>query len=208
MKNVIPVIGMSPGNSYFKDDVIERLLKSVVEKFGGAAVLIPNIPAISTYIALGYPENIARRDKALPKGNNLRNKVEKTKAKLKYSSEKVKLRNWENEVENNPDYKEKHDAVLRLYESNYSFRMSVDDATREVLENADQEISDLNTAVKIGVDYLLSEIAFMEFAPQYLGTSKTIYIYHRHWPVYEKYIAGDFDAIKKSWLGFEIVNVV
>ena len=52
----IPIIGMSPGNSYFKDEVVKELLKKVVEQYGKAVVMIADIPAISTYVALGYPE--------------------------------------------------------------------------------------------------------------------------------------------------------
>lgn len=82
--NNYPVIGMSPGNSYFKDEVVKDLLKEVVEKYGKAAILIADIPAVSTYIALGYPKNRAWRDKALPQGNNLRNKVQRAMIELGY----------------------------------------------------------------------------------------------------------------------------
>jgi cyclo(L-tyrosyl-L-tyrosyl) synthase len=74
---VYPIIGMSPGNSYFKDDEIKYLLKTAVDRYGRVAVMIADIPAISTYIALGYPENRARRDKALPQGNLLKNRTER-----------------------------------------------------------------------------------------------------------------------------------
>ncbi|MBI2410590.1 MAG: tRNA-dependent cyclodipeptide synthase [Candidatus Kerfeldbacteria bacterium] len=72
------IIGMSPGNSYFKDEEVHYLLKSIVDRFGRVAILIADIPAVSTCVALGYPENRARRDKALPKGNALKNRVRKT----------------------------------------------------------------------------------------------------------------------------------
>jgi predicted NAD/FAD-binding protein len=51
------------------------LLKKVVDVYGRAAILIADVPAVSTYVALGYPQNRAWRDKALPQGNNLRNRV-------------------------------------------------------------------------------------------------------------------------------------
>ena len=108
MTDIYPIIGMSPGNSYFKDEVVTELLKKVVEKYGNTGILIADIPAISTYIALGYPENRARRDKALPQGNNLRNKVQRSMLELGYSADQVKIFDWESEVENNPRYQEKY----------------------------------------------------------------------------------------------------
>lgn len=197
---------MSPGNSYFKDEVVKQLLKKVIDKFGKTAILVADVPAISTYIALGYPENRAWRDKALPQGNNLRNRVERAMIDLGYSDNQVKVIDWKNEVENNSVYREKYQKVLELYQTNNIFQLSVDDATREVLEYSEKEIPDMNSAIKIAVHYLLSEIAFMEFAPEYLKTDKVTYIYHRNWVVYEKYIAGIFDNIPKNSLGFEIIT--
>src|SRR5271156_6635082 len=91
------VIGMSPGNSYFKDEEIKYLLKTTVERFGRVAILIADIPAISTYVAFGYPENRARRDKAIPRGNSLKNKVRRAMEQLGYSDDIVNIVNWESQ---------------------------------------------------------------------------------------------------------------
>ena len=56
-----PIIGISPGNSYFKEDEIRYLIENVVSRYGRVAILIADIPAISTYMAFGYSENKARR---------------------------------------------------------------------------------------------------------------------------------------------------
>lgn len=203
---IYPIIGMSPGNSYFKDEMVLELLKRVVEKYGKTAVLIADIPAISTYIALGYPENRARRDKALPQGNNLRNKVQRAMTELGYTNEQVKVIDWEIEIEKNPSYQEKYKQVLELYNSNKAFEEAANNATKGVLEYSDKQISDVISAVKIAVHYLLSEFAFMEFAPDYLQSKKVTYIYHKNWPVYESYRMGEFDRKVRDYLGSEIVT--
>lgn len=200
-----PIIGMSPGNSYFKDEVVKDLVKKVVEKYGKTAILIADIPAISTYVALGYPENRARRDKALPQGNALRNKVQRAMEELNYSKEQVKIIDWEVEIENNPQYQEKYLDVSELYNANKSFQDSANDATKSVLEYSEKEIPNLEFALKTAVHYLLSEFAFMEFATKYLEAEKVTYIYHKQWPVYELYISGEFDNNKREYLGFEMV---
>ncbi len=74
MKEEYPIIGMSPGNSYFKDKEVRYLLQKVISMYGRVAILIADIPAIATYQALGYPKNKAR-SKAVLKGNNLKNRV-------------------------------------------------------------------------------------------------------------------------------------
>lgn len=43
---------MSPGNSYFKDKEVAFLLKEVIRKFDKAVVMVADIPAISTYLAM------------------------------------------------------------------------------------------------------------------------------------------------------------
>jgi cyclo(L-tyrosyl-L-tyrosyl) synthase len=202
-----PIIGMSPGNSYFKDEVVKELLKKVIEKYGKTAILIADIPAVSTYIALGYQENRARRDKALPHSNNLRNKVQKAMVELGCSKDQIKIIDWGLEIENNITYKEKYKEVLEFYNSNKNFQQAANNATQGVLEYSGKEITNVVSAVKIAVHYLLSEFAFMEFAPEFLQTEKVKYIYHKKWPVYESYIAGEFDGRIRDYLEFEIITV-
>lgn len=197
---------MSPGNGYFKDEVVKELLKKVIEKYGKTAVLIADIPAISTYIALGYPGNRARRDKTLPQGNNLRNKVRRAMIELGYSKDQVKIIDWEAEIQDNLNYQGKYKQVLNLYNSNKAFQDEANNATKGVLDYSNKKISDVISAVKIAVHYLLSEFAFMEFAPEYLQAKKVTYIYHKKWPVYELYKAGEFDGKLRDYLGSEIIT--
>jgi len=200
------IIGMSPGNSYFKDEEIHYLLKTIVEKFGRVAVLVADVPAISTYIALGYSENRARRDKAIPKGNALKNRVIKIMSSLGYSNEMVKIFDWKNEVENNKDYKQKYQAVAKLYKNNKEFRESANRTTRQVLEGSNKNIKNIEEATNIAVHYLLSEISFLEFAPIYLNVKKVVYTYHKNWRVYEDYISGRFDGVPKHHLDFLLIE--
>ena len=62
-------------------------------------------------------------------------------------------------------------------------------------------------AVKIAVRYLLSEFAFMEFAPSYFSADKVTYVYHRKWPVYEAYRTGVFDQMQRPYLDARVVEV-
>lgn len=201
-----PIIGMSPGNSYFKDKQVSYLLTETIKHFARVAVLVPDEPAISTYIAYGYPLNKARQ-KALLKGNNLKNRVQRLTRELGIRAELVKIIDWKNEVQNNSEYlKVYHDKVKFLYESNYDFQIEVHKATMQVLSLSARMIEDVDLAIKIACDYLLSEIAFLEFAPQFLSERQITYVYHKNWPVYENYISGKFDQQKRSNLGFLLLR--
>lgn len=203
---IYPIIGMSPGNSYFKDEIVRYLLKTIIDQFGHAGVLIPDIPAISTYIALGYSENRARRDKAMPKGNALKNRVLRVMEILGYASDTVRIFDWKNEIADNVEYKRHYEKILDLYKNNTEFFRSVNSATQEVLRGQKKALLDIKKSTDIAAHYLLSEIAFLEFAPSYLDSGKVVYVYHKNWKVYEDYIAGKFDGIVKSHLEFLIIR--
>lgn len=203
---IYPIVGMSPGNSYFKDDEIKYLLKTTVERYGRVAVMIADVPAISTYIALGYPENRARRDKAIPQGNLLKNRTERAMVQLGYTSDQVKVIHWENEVEPNEEYKKSYARVRDLYDSNTQFQNDANETTTAVLLGSKKEIADVSTATKIAVHYLLSEFAFLEFAPKFLSTDKATYVYHKNWSVYENYIAGKYDGAQKDYIDFFLME--
>lgn len=195
---------MSPGNSYFKDAEVTHLLKETIARYGETAILVADIPAISTYLAYGYPENRAR-NKAIPKGNNLKNRTQRIAEELGIS-DKVRIIDWENEIENNPLYHPYYEAIQSLYNSNQAFQETADSTTQQVLELSSHEIPDIEKATKIAVHYLLSELAFLEFASEFLDKEQIVYVYHRNWPIYERYLSGSFDGKPKQHLDFLLLE--
>ena len=199
-----PIIGMSPGNSYFKDEEVSYLLQTTVNRFGKAAILVADIPAIATYMAYGYPENRAR-NKAIPKGNNLKNRSLRIAEQLGIA-DKVRIIDWEEEIEKDTEYKKYYASIQTLYETNEAFAKEVDGTTLSVLLGSEREIPNSKEATKIAVHYLLSELAFLEFAPSFLDANQVIYVYHRNWPVYERYVSGAFDGKHKQHLDFLLLE--
>lgn len=195
---------MSPGNSYFKDDAVRHLLREIVGSFGRAAVFVPDIPAIATYRALGYPENRARA-KAVLKGNSLKNRVQRICGELDIPASSLLVIDWQADVENDPVYIRQYELVRGMYESNVAFATAADAATAGVLEGAGQPSEGLKEATATAVHYLLSELAFLEFSPRFFGVDSVAYVYHRPWPVYEEYIAGKFDGQVRDGLSFYLL---
>ncbi len=103
MRKPLAIIGMSPGNSYFKDYEVRFLLKEAIDRFGRCAIMVADVPAIATYMALGYERNRAR-NKAIPKGNSLKNRTRRLAESLGYSDEQVRILDWADEVECNEEY--------------------------------------------------------------------------------------------------------
>jgi cyclo(L-tyrosyl-L-tyrosyl) synthase len=205
-KEIYPIVGMSPGNSYFRQEVVTFLINRVVSEFGKTGVLIPDIPAIATYQALGYDLNRARRDKAIPKGNSLRNKVKEAIKQGGLMESQVHVFDWREEIESNACYQEKLFMIKTLCRDNKQFGEAVRTATKEVLVTSKKQIKDLEEAITVAAHYILSEFAFLEFLPEYLHVEKVVYIYHKPWPVYEDYITGKFDGVQREYLNFLIIK--
>ncbi len=204
--DIYPIIGMSPGNSYFKENEIRFLIENIVNRYGRVAILIADIPAISTYMAFGYSEKRARKNKAVPQGNLLRNKVKRAIVQLGLSEKEVKIINWEKEVENNQGYKKQYDSLREFYNKNKKFMNMADKTTFNVLKFSKRDIPDLKKATKIAIHYLLSEISFLEWAPKFLGSKKIAYVYHKNWEIYEDYIAGKFDNKIRDYMDFILLE--
>jgi ABC-type amino acid transport substrate-binding protein len=120
--------------------------------------------------------------------------------------EKVKIIDWDDEVQNNPLYQKMYAHVTELYHQNPSFTEAVDATTLAVLKNAERDLNNLTEATKVATHYLLSELAFLEFAPEFLQSKHVAYVYHKNWPVYERYIAGTFDGQPKLHLDFILLE--
>ncbi len=205
MKKPLAIIGMSPGNSYFKDYEVRFLLQEAIKRFGRCAIMVADVPAISTYIALGYPENKAR-NKAIPKGNNLKNRTQRIAEELGYNEEQVRIIDWAEEIDPNSSYKKSYETILNKFHSIPSFANSVRATSRAVLEQTGKIEGDLDNAVENAIHYLLSELAFMEFSPEFFQCERVCYLYHRNWAVYEDYIAGKNDGITKPYLDFLLLE--
>jgi tRNA-dependent cyclodipeptide synthase len=199
MENAYPIIGMSPGNSYFKDDAVRFLLQTVIDRFGKAAVFIPDVPAISTYKALGYDEAKAKST-AIAQGNKLRNRTMSAMQELGIDQSAIHIVDWEKDVTSQHEYKRQYDAIVKMYGSNPSFKEVARSATKIVLENSKNDVQDMEFAIDIGVDYLLSEFAFLEFAPTLFNVNKITTVYHKRWRILEEYKSGHFDDIHRPYL--------
>ena len=128
---MLAIIGMSPWNSYFKDKEVAYLLKETIKRYGKAVILVADIPAISTYIAMWY--NISQaRSKAVLKWNNLKNRTKKLIQELWIDEKDVMIVDRDNKIKENPQYLKHFATVKKLYKDNRLFKQAVTSTSEEV----------------------------------------------------------------------------
>ncbi len=165
--------------------------------------MVADIPAISTYMAMGYNPGKART-KAVLHGNNLKNRTRRVIHDLGIEDQNIVIVDWDNEVKDNSTYQKHFAAVQDLYDTNKPFEISVNNTSKEVLINSGKPYTDED--VKQATHYLLSEIAFLEFAPHFFGVDKVTYVYHKNWRVFEDYLAGIFDGKVRLYIDFVLLE--
>lgn len=193
----IAILGMSPGNSYFKKNTIEWLIANVKNRFVWFRIMIPDHPAEYTYKAKG---DLKFKRKARLKWNAIRNTVESVIGEEGINS----ILNWKEQINTHPAYRRSIKEILSLYRSNDWFKSALESSTKEVLQwwDIQKEISQKN--IDIWVKFLICELAFLVAAKEILGSEVT-YIYHRPWPIFTDLIAWKFDGEIRP-IDFEILS--
>lgn len=194
---------MSPWNSYFKDKEVAYLLKESILKYDKAVIFVADIPAISTYLAMWYSLWKAK-EKAILKWNNLKNRARKIINELWLDEKKVIIIDWNKEIKDNTKYLEHFHLIETLYKTNAIFHKSVNDTSENVLKNSEKNYN--QDDIEKATHYLLSEIAFMEYAPDFFSEEKVAYVYHKNWFVFEDYIAWIFDWKFRNYLDFILLE--
>lgn len=200
-KEDLGLIWMSAGNSYFREEVIEELIRFAVEKFDRVIAMAPDEPAEHTYKAWGYEESKAKR-KARLNANLLQNRAKRIKERLKKEgvNGNLKVVEWIDEVLPHREYQKKYSEILELYKTNKEFRKDAEETTKAVLESKFEHVPE--EAVREAVHYLIKELAFVWASLAIYNAKSVSYIYHNRWLIYEKFINGKYDGIKKPGLRF------
>jgi len=206
MKRGYGLIWMSAGNSYFKEEIILKLLRFGSKNFNEIIILSPDEPAEHTYLALGYEEKNAKR-KAKLNSNLLKNRAKRAIEILKKEGNKTnfKIIEWTNEINKQKNYQEELIKIQKLYNSNISFQKDTKEITKKVMEN--KSITNQNINIDEGVKYLIKELAFVIVTPIIYNTHHVTYIYHNEWTIFQKLIDGEYDGKQRNNLSFMLSNI-
>ncbi|XP_067018790.1 uncharacterized protein [Acropora muricata] len=203
--NGVVLFGMSPGNPYFKSAVIGDYVNFLGVEKRRVIVVIPQQPAEHTYRALGSKDAVKRAKKNSSQlKSHCKRAIDKAFSSDQMAGEFYML-DWTREVDTHEAYVAALNFIVKFYKSNSNFRRDVARSTAKVLESSDSELEE-DESVQEGVYYLLKELAFIISSKEMFGTNKIAVIYHRSWPVYEKFVNGDYDGEAKEGLGLAIIN--
>lgn len=199
----LAVVGMSIGNSYFKKDRIDALLKYCTRVFSQVRILIADKPMEHTYRAMGYSSANAGT-KARLKGNALQNHSQRSIDVILGGD--IRLIQWENDIHPREAYQRELRRFEELYGDADGFKQEIRDTTRTVLDGKLKQGVKIESAIDEGIHYLLKELAFVSASPEILGTQKVAYVYHTRWKIYEDFVDGKFDGQKRRDLGFVVIK--
>lgn len=157
------------------------------------------------------PEKSAR-----VKGNRLRNKCKEAIQGSAFCHANYSFISWTEDVEICHEYEKALANIKDLYEANEEFRNEIRESTEAALRclrngrekggyNKENETDEESVDLSEGVLYLLKELAFLVAVPSiYENCKQFVFVYHRSWPVLEKYFNGCYDGIEKPSLGFVV----
>jgi len=163
------VLGISPFNSYFDEDRIQRLIGHCRRDGREAIVFVPDEVTRFTLEAKGYPAERAVQ-KTRRQVRYLRNKVARATA-----GAPVRVLGCA-ELAGIDGYLRHHAALERRFGSDAAFRQGCLDTTRWALAAApEDEVSE--PAMLLGVRYLLAELPLFLHAPEIIGRREVAFVY-------------------------------
>ncbi|XP_031571880.1 uncharacterized protein LOC116305998 [Actinia tenebrosa] len=204
------VLGISPGNPhYYKTETLERLFSLAESNSDKVLLFMPDKISEHNYKAVGSknPEKSAR-----VKANRLRNKCKEVMKQMGCEERKYSYVKWVEEVESCPAYTKAFQNIKDLCQRNDEFRCDIQESTEAALismkngrENASGPTDTPAIDLEEGVKYLLKELAFFDVLPKiHRNCEEFVFVYHRPWPVLEKYCCGFYDGIVKPSLGYVV----
>lgn len=191
--NGIALLGISPGNPYFKQSIITSLIDFSAHIFSKIYIVIPDKPYEHTCKALGYTDSASTRI-ARKKGNALKNMINKS-ISLKTNAVPIHLLDWHMEVESSSHYQEKLQAIYALYRTNKEFYCDVHEEIMPVIKNyPHKKVSAITENIlEEGAHYMLKEIAFCVAFPEILQTDNVAMVYHKEWHLWQKFSSGRYN---------------
>lgn len=200
------ILGMSPGNGYFKKPIIYHLVDFAAKNFSQVHIWVPDLPAVHTYKALGYTDQEAQQ-KARLQGNNLKNHAVRAIQLLDSDAQQhCFISDWVHEIETNQIYQEKLAYVKKLYQTNAEFVQDAHSESARVIEGYSRRRQPVTPdSLNEATQYLLKEMAYFLACESILQSKSITLMYHRRWQVFEKFLSGHYDGNKTN-IGLLIVE--
>lgn len=171
------LIGISPFNSYYSEERIERLICWGKDNFNRFHLFVPDTLPYFNFLALGY-SNAEAQKKTKRQWNYLRNKINKAFIAngLCFNKDASKLVTLGETLLNNEEYTKLKQYCLNKYNNDPLFKKKCLDVSKMVLCGYCNKADDAK--LEDAVQYLLAELPLFFDTPKILKIDSSLFVYH------------------------------
>lgn len=213
-KRELMTIGVSLGNGYFTRDRLEVILTGMATYFREVVVIVPDLPALYSYGALGYNER-----QSIEKVKNHRHGVERCLRRvseqmlINFGKQNITLLKWSDNVfAQKKYYQQAQKHAIDTYNNNPLFKESILRNTERYilarLEYQDvQQLGGIKKIVEKAAHYLIEEMAFHEVFHIVLNKSP-ISSYYKNLELVPNYLNGNYGNLQNNHVGWAVYNII
>jgi cyclo(L-tyrosyl-L-tyrosyl) synthase len=199
------LVGVSPFNGYFTEDVLDRLLDWSFKHFNKVNIFIPDGISAFTLEALGYSKEKAEQ-KTRKQDRYLKNKVVRALKKRGYSEiEAEELIVTISKLTSNSAYNDIHNKCIERFKHDESFKLGCLSTSEKILSSITDDRKIEETSRGIAVNYFIHELPLFLNTPEILGLNFSIFIYHNPPPYLKSMYQTDLSICQNQ--GFMAIKI-
>jgi cyclo(L-tyrosyl-L-tyrosyl) synthase len=198
------VLGVSPGNSYFRVSQITILLDWLCKEFNQVDVIIPDSTLVHTYQALGYDPQRALK-KARSEINVLSNRVARA-WKSSGGPRPVDSLHRMSDLETGTVYQQKLAESEQALKEDAILLQTCVEMSRDVLASRGHQGPLTAGQIKQSMRYLIAELPFFLASSDIFGVRSSLNFYHRELPLAELIFAGKSRLRVSSRQGYALIR--
>ncbi len=213
-KRELMTVGISIGNGYFNKERMEIILTGVANYFSKVVAIVPDVPAVYTYQALGYDKHHAEQ-RVKEHRNKIVNCCESIVSEAQKSDGcniKLQLMTWHDDFPQQEYYQQAYKRAVEIYHFSSKFRESIQRNTKHYilarLKDQDiQQLGGVDHVVEKAVHYLIEEMALHDVFEVVLG-NEPIASYYKELELIPNYANGKYDNTPNKHVGWVVYNIV
>ncbi|MBX9387217.1 tRNA-dependent cyclodipeptide synthase [Streptomonospora nanhaiensis] len=198
------VFGVSPGNSYFRTELMAELLRWLCAEFARVDVVVPDSALAHTFRALGYDDRRAEK-KARGETNVLRNRVARAWESSGGPRKDDGLHRM-SDLADNAVYRERLAECEQALEADDLLWETCAEMSGAVLLGRGYDGPLTPDRVERAMRYLIAELPFFLASADVFGAPSSLNFYHQRLPLAELVFAGKSVLQAPPWQGYATIR--
>ncbi|MCP2164244.1 tRNA-dependent cyclodipeptide synthase [Goodfellowiella coeruleoviolacea] len=199
------VVGVSPGNSYFRVGLLTELLRWVRARFTQVDVIVPDSAFVDNLMAIGYPPARATQ-KARGEINAVRNRVVRAWRAVDDSAPVEGHLHLLSSLLTNPVYQALRARAEEAFNQDAELSSRCLAMSRVVLRSYLDGDEPTAEQVRAGVRYLLAELPFFVGSADIFGVPTSMCFYHKPVPLAELVFSPESSFRASERQGYAIIR--